>query len=864
MSSERDLRIRVLLNAMDKASGPLKAIREESRKAGAAIRDTRADIVRLEKAQADLQGFRQLKRGLQDTGVQLDAARKKAAGLARQIDQTEKPTAALSREFASAKREAADLGRAFDRQQRELQETRDRLSAVGVSTRNLVSDERRLASELRQANARLAERKRLYQDLQRSAPRRMEEARVAARVDRDMARAAAGGAAPSGGEGASAVFMGRGGLYAAGAVAGYAALQAGRDSVVEGARFETRMTSIGQKANLTREQAQRLGETLRNISPDLARQSDAMATAADTLAGIGLLGKYDAIKNPEQRFRAIERATADILTASGKAATAYEASEDDLVRSIAAGVRNLKIPEEQAQRMLDIMAAGDNAGAFSMKAMASELPALTGVMEVLGQTGEKALGSLVAGLEIAMSNAADEAEAANNLRNLLLKINSEDVAKNFKEFGIDLGAELKKAKREGRDLLEVIAELTNRATKGDQDKIFRLYGDQQAQLAAIALTGKLNELKTLRQEVMKSDGTVDRQFAERMADTEARFNRLQALWGKLKLEFASGVKPATDGALDLATVGVESLEASLRNRGVGRTLLSGVLPNIGGVQDLLRARTEDRLKAAEAKAILTRMPAAATTPRRAAPLRGPVTAPSRPELWPKEAIPNRLAPLRKQGAEISAEMSRQNSVARQHLFQGVADQRTAATQSLAEAGRLRDGMRQKLGNSAEASSWGRNMMLGLQSGMTATFPSVMGTIAFLGARIKSAFRGDMQIKSPSRVFMGYGRYMSEGLALGIDQGGGKALESMSRLSRGLARPPAINYLSSPSAAPNAATGAGAARTVAPIAITGPITIQITAQPGQDGADLGRQIAAQLASHARAKAARRDSSYEDMD
>lgn len=811
MASDRDLRIRVLLAAMDKASGPLKAIREESRKAGSAIRDTRADLVKLEKAQADLKGFRDLKRGLKDTGTQLADARAKAAQLARQIEQTDKPTQALTREFARAKREAADLGRTFDRQQRELQETRDRLQAAGLSTRNLVADERRLAGELRATNARLAEQKRHFQDLQRNAPRRLAEARATAQADREAAAESSN----------RAVFVGRAGMAAAAAGA-YGALRLGREAVVDAANYERVLTSIGQKANLTREQAQRLGETLRSIAPEVSRSPQAMAGAVDTLAGLGLLGQFDNIKDPEQRFRTLERATAAILTASGRAATAYDAAEDDLVRSIGAGVQNLQIPAERAKRILDIMAAGDNAGAFSMKAMAVELPSLTGAWGALGQTGDKALGQLIAGLETARMIAGTDEEAANNLKNLILKLNSAELAKNFSEFGVNLPAALKQAKREGRDLLEVIAELTNKATKGDNDKIAQIFTDQQAQLAIVALITKLKEYRGLRDQVMKSDGTVDRQFLEREKDTATKWDKLKSQWSNRMIGWGKELKPLTDGILD-----------SLLDK-------EPKVPAAKNVTDLMRIAARYQLAQKAATSGMPEWFVKASNPTLTA-----AAFPTNTRFW-----------------------QQQNAVARQYQAEALGDQRRAGQQSLAEADRVRGQMRAKLGNSAESQGWGRNIMLGLQVGMSATVPGLIANVLSIGARIKSAFRGDMQIKSPSRVFMGYGRFMTQGLALGIDGGSADAQAAMQRLSRGLARPPAINYLSSATSVPArgaAAPGGTTAASAAPtINFHGPITIQLQQQPGEDGAALARQIQGELARHAQAAAARRASSYEDLD
>jgi hypothetical protein len=172
------------------------------------------------------------------------------------------------------------------------------------------------------------------------------------------------------------------------------------------------------------------------------------------------------------------------------------------------------------------------------------------------------------------------------------------VADRFKEHGIDLSGELKKAKAEGRDLLETITDLTMKASKGDKDEIFRLFGDQQVQMAIIALNGNLKEYISLRDEVSNSSGLVDSQFAERMKDQATRWDKMKSQWSDFEVEIGKSMKPVTDTLLDGAISVLDRLTANIRARGLVTTLGNVVTGGNGLIPKADLDRLEAQKKAA--------------------------------------------------------------------------------------------------------------------------------------------------------------------------------------------------------------------------------------------------------------------------
>jgi len=70
---------------------------------------------------------------------------------------------------------------------------------------------------------------------------------------------------------------------------------------------------------------------------------------------------------------------------------------------------------------------------------------------------------------------------------------------------------------------------------------------------------------------------------------------------------------------------------------------------------------------------------------------------------------------------------------------------------------------------AKFSNFGSMLMKGLSDGIMSGVKMVRDKVVGVGKKIKSWFTGETQIKSPSRVFIRYGQYINEGLAIGLQQ-----------------------------------------------------------------------------------------------
>jgi hypothetical protein len=121
---------------------------------------------------------------------------------------------------------------------------------------------------------------------------------------------------------------------------------------------------------------------------------------------------------------------------------------------------------------------------------------------------------------------------------------------------------------------------------------------------------------------------------------------------------------------------------------------------------------------------------------------------------------------------------------------------------------------------AKFSDFGRMLITGLINGITGMLSALKSTIVNAAGSAAAWFKSKLGIRSPSRVFMGFGGFMMQGLERGIDRGSGGPLDRITRLSRelggamalGAATPTLAAGLPPPGTAPGLAGGAPSTRT----------------------------------------------------
>lgn len=150
-----NVRLEVLLNAVDRASRPLKAIQNASKTLAGDIRTSQNSLRDLNAQAGRIDGFRKASAQLAVTGQSLNKAKQEAAALAVQFKNTQNPTTAQARAMEAAKKSAADLQLKYNSLRQSVQRQRTELAQAGINTRTLSADERRLKTSISETTAQL-------------------------------------------------------------------------------------------------------------------------------------------------------------------------------------------------------------------------------------------------------------------------------------------------------------------------------------------------------------------------------------------------------------------------------------------------------------------------------------------------------------------------------------------------------------------------------------------------------------------------------------------------------------------------------------------------------------------------------------
>lgn len=503
------LSIVVKFAALDALTRPLRAMGSAGKATARDLIATRKEILGLEKAAAQVGAYRDQQAAIAKTHAEMDIARRRVAALRAAIQQTDGPTGRLANQLSAATGKLERLDSRLGDQVGKLGALRTGLQGAGIDVTRLADAERKLSDGLTKANRALDAQK-------EKQARAIEQARRMAQAQQTGQDLRSGG-------------------YRALAV-GASVARPGLALAADARDFQSILVDIGLKADLSRTAIRNMGQEVLKIGPAVAQLPTDIAKGVDVLAGLGL--------DPRIATR--------IIAPIGKAATAYGAEVSDLARATYASIDTLRVPVNQTTRALDIMAASAKAGGFEIGDMAREFPALTAAAAGLGQTGVSAVADLSAAAQIAFKGTGDSATAANNLLNLLNKINSNETTANFKKFGVDLPAALKKAYAEGKTPIEAIIDLTRKATGGDLSKLPKLFGDAQVQAAVRILLQNTELYRKIRADALNATGTVEADFANRSAtDAAVKQAKFNAQLERLKIVVGNNLLPALNRALEL-------------------------------------------------------------------------------------------------------------------------------------------------------------------------------------------------------------------------------------------------------------------------------------------------------------------------
>ncbi|EKD7764879.1 phage tail tape measure protein [Escherichia coli] len=270
-----NVKLQVLLRAVDQASRPFKSIRTASKSLSGDIRDTQKSLRELNGHASRIEGFRKTSAQLAVTGHALEKARLEAEALATQFKNTERPTRAQAKVLESVKRAAEDLQAKYNRLTDSVKCQQREMAAVGINTRNLAHDEQGLKNRISETTTQL--------NRQRDALARVsaQQAKLNAVKQRYQAgKELAGNMASVGAAGV--------GIAAAGTMAGVKLLMPGYEFAQKNSELQAVLGVAKDSAEMAalRKQARQLGDNTAASADDAAGAQIIIAKAGGDAAAI--------------------------------------------------------------------------------------------------------------------------------------------------------------------------------------------------------------------------------------------------------------------------------------------------------------------------------------------------------------------------------------------------------------------------------------------------------------------------------------------------------------------------------------------------------------------------------------------------
>ncbi|WP_137936095.1 phage tail tape measure protein [Chitinivorax sp. B] len=264
--SSKNLRLEVVLAALDKATKPIKAVLQSSTGLSKQLKATRDQLKALNDTQGHITTFRQLSQDAKHTADKLSDARHKLRQYQQQLAATASPTEAMQRKLQSAQIAVEKLTLAHDKQLTGAKAARAALEQQGISLGRLNQHERELASRIHDttqamhkqqaAVGRLADQQRKLQAARSQYEHRLENRERLAGV------------------GAATVGMG--------ATAGLPVIKAIRDY----SRYEDAMLGVARQVEGARDDHGRLTVTYYQLGDAIKAMAERIPMATTELAAL--------------------------------------------------------------------------------------------------------------------------------------------------------------------------------------------------------------------------------------------------------------------------------------------------------------------------------------------------------------------------------------------------------------------------------------------------------------------------------------------------------------------------------------------------------------------------------------------------
>lgn len=187
-------------------------------------------------------------------------------------------------------------------------------------------------------------------------------------------------------------------------------------AIAPGADFEQQIADLQAITGIAGQDLEKLAETARKVGKDTGLGASQAAEAFKLLASnidVAKIGTDGLIKLQEETIKLAQASGVDLATAAN---------------TMAATMNQFNLKAEDASRVINVLGAGAKYGASEVEDLAQSLKVTGGVASNAGVSLEESVGAL----EVMSQNFLKGAEAGTGLRNILLKLQTENIP------GVDL------------------------------------------------------------------------------------------------------------------------------------------------------------------------------------------------------------------------------------------------------------------------------------------------------------------------------------------------------------------------------------------------------------------------------------------
>ena len=389
--SDKNLRLQVVLGAVDKLTRPFRNARDSTRELAGTLRDTRNTLKELDAQAGRIDGFRKTRSQLAITANNLKAAREEAARLAVQFTETNKPTAAQARVLEQAKNRASQLQQTYNGLRLSVQRQREALGAAGIDTKKLSQAQRELKSQSDETRAAID---RQQQSLKKLGERQAKLSVVRERYSRSLEvrdRVAGAGASTS-----------AAGLAMVAPVAAAAHASAAMEDAMKGVAKQ--VNGLRDNNGNRTKQFYDMQAAIKAASEQLPMENGAIDYAALVEGGarMGVTNQNDSYEDQKRDLLAF-------ATTAAKASTAFELPAGELAEGLGKIAQLYKIPTRNIEQLGDALNYLDDNAMSKGADIIDVLQRMGGVADRMNFRQVAALGStfltLGATSEIAASSA---------------------------------------------------------------------------------------------------------------------------------------------------------------------------------------------------------------------------------------------------------------------------------------------------------------------------------------------------------------------------------------------------------------------------------------------------------------------------